>query len=144
MKSKYKISLLLLLTVQSLASYAQDFTYTIKGAIKGLNNDTLIFNYFDADGKNKTIKTPGRADQFSISGKASQPSLVFAEISQRRKEGNFTFFIDQGTIQVFGDAKEMGHIAVTGTAINDDYAKGNKITNEFYQRRNELFKQSQL
>ncbi len=144
MKNNFKIIGFLLLIFQSFAGFTQEFNFVIKGQIKGLKNDTLLLQYFDHATKgNKTLKVAGKEDQFSVSGKALKPSIVFASIDKRRKDGNFTFFIDKGLIQINGDSKAIEDVKVSGTEINDDFSRGNAVTHAFYQRRNQLYKLGQ-
>jgi len=101
---------------------ALGFNYEIKGEIKGLKNDTLFLNIRADENRYSLIKIPANNDRFDYEGSADGNYEVSASLSDRKK-GNFIFFLDKGTINIKGDVEEMFDATVTGTPINDDYAR---------------------
>lgn len=131
----------LLISSVSFLGFTQEFSYQIKGKIKGLKNDTLVCTTMDnLSGERKSFKIFANNDTFSFAGKAPAPALVFAQIANSRKDGNFTFFLDMGAISIQGNRNELEGTIATGTPINNDYSAGNKILYAYYNKRDSIFK----
>lgn len=113
---------------------AQTFTYEIKGEIKGLKNDTLIFAIDDDKGGQTLMQAIGNNDKFSIKGTANFPRSVFAQIGSERSRDYFSFFLDKGIITIKGDRNDLQHVKVSGTPINDEYTRAAKSMDVFYKR----------
>ena len=85
----------ILLFIFPMLGFAQkSFDYELKGEIKGLNNDTLIFSFVDKNGVEQKLLSPAKENKFSIKGKASENIPVYAQISKKRNLGSFVFFLE--------------------------------------------------
>lgn len=112
------------------------FTYTIKGHLQGMGNDTLFLSILSGEQKPASIMVPAKNDYFSYSGTATQPSFVWAQTTGKRgANGNFTFFIEEGNIIIDGNNEDLTHTKVAGTPNNDDYNYALGIMNGYYDRR---------
>lgn len=112
------------------------FTYTIKGHLQGLKNDTLYLSIMSGNQKRKRIVLPAKNDYFFYTGTATMPSIVWAQTTAKRGvNGNFTFFIEEGNIKIEGNNKDLTHTQVTGTPGNDDYNYTTSRMNDYYDRR---------
>jgi peroxiredoxin len=118
---------------------AQTFNYEVKGEIKGLKNDTLDLGIAQGE-KYADIKIVATNDKFDYKGTATGNYMVFARIPDKSRNGNFTFFLDKGTLTISGDVNAMEDVKVTGTPINDEYAAGTKLELAFYKQRDSIYK----
>lgn len=118
---------------------AQTFNYEVKGEIKGLKNDTLDLGIMQ-DEKYADIKIVAANDKFDYKGTATGNYMVFAQVSDKRRNGNFNFFLEQGIVTISGDVNAMDDVKATGTPINDEYAAGTKIELAFYKQRDSIYK----
>ncbi len=117
------------------------FNYTIKGQIKGMNNDTLFLSVFSENQKREMIIIPTKNDHFHYKGTASIPSFVWAQTTAGRStNGNFTFLIEKGDITINGNNKDLTHTIVNGTTGNDEYNYAMSKMNIYYDRRSVLQK----
>jgi len=112
------------------------FNYEIKGTIKGLASDTLFLSVMNSGTMApERISIAANNDQFVYKGKVSQPSIVWAQTtSKRSSNGNFTFFVEKGSIVVAGNNDDLTQTLVTGTKSNDEYAYVNKRMGIYYDQ----------
>jgi peroxiredoxin len=136
-----KIILASILIASVLPSFirAQSFNYEIKGEIKGLKSDTLEFGILQGE-KDTAIKVVAVNDKFYYKATANANYVVFAQVTNKRRNGDFTFFLDKGTLIISGDINAMDDVKVTGTPINDEYAAGTKTEFSFYKQRDSIYK----
>ncbi len=137
-----KFIVLFLLCFANSFIFAQStFNYEINGELKGLGNDSLYLSFINGEPKPEKVIIPTKNNSFSYKGTASKPVTVWAQTTAKRgTNGNFTFFIEEGKIIIAGDNKDLTHTSVTGTPGNNDYNYTNRITNNYYDRRNALNK----
>lgn len=118
---------------------AQAFNYEIKGEIKGLENDTLEMGIMEEAGMH-ALKVKASYDKFEYKGISTRPFTVFAQVLGKRKNGDFVFFLDKGTINISGDIKALDDTKVMGTPINDEYSAGTTKEFIFYKKRDSIYK----
>ena len=134
-------TILIALVLPSFAR-AQAFNYEIKGEIKGLENDTLELGIMN--GKNiSTVKIKAVSNKFDYKGTATGNFVVFAQVTSKRRNGDFVFFLDRGAINISGDINALDDTKVTGTPINDEYSAGTKKEFTFYKKRDSIYKAAQ-
>lgn len=128
---------ILLYSVAFVGFSQSPFNYEIKGEIKGLQNDTLYLNImFSNSKKSEQIKIAASNDKFSYKGQANIPAIVWAQTTAKRSDnGNFTFFIEDGKIEIEGNNEDLTHTKVTGTPANNDYNYTMSKMNNYYDRR---------
>jgi peroxiredoxin len=133
-----KFVLLISCMVFAWCSYSQSgpIQFQINGNIRGLNNDTVIItvNQYDAKGtrlKADTFSAAAKNDHFALEGALPGPRYVWASFGRNK---NFSFFIENGKININGDVTSPDNISVTGTAGNNDQTSSRRITNEMYGR----------
>ncbi|MDB5231560.1 MAG: resA 8 [Chitinophagaceae bacterium] len=111
--------------------------FQVKYNIRGMVNDSLVIfiNDYDQDGlrlKTDTIITsPGK----ELSVKANWRSkLVWAQLGGLRSRKSFSFFIENGKIDIKGDIDSLDNLSITGTPANNDQTASRRITNDIYNR----------
>jgi peroxiredoxin len=118
--------ILSLLTVCHLSSFAQkDFAYSINGNIKGLGDDSIVLfiRRITPSGllQIDTLATKSKGDRFMINSRnksINDAQIGFGGLNSRKR---VNLFIEQGTIEISGDAAFLDNISITGTPGNDDY-----------------------
>ena len=135
-----KIFLLSLAVFVSCLGHTQkNFAYEISGNIEGMKDDTLfLFINSGASQKNKgrtdTFLVPATNNKFYVTGRHPRLALVWAQIGRKRGAGSFTFFIEEGKIQIEGNAASVEKIKATGTPQNDKYTSAMSRMNSYYSQ----------
>jgi len=140
---KIGIAIILLIAAIPAVVKAQTFIYEIRGEIKGLKNDTMIFMVMTGE-KPLEIKVAAINDKFHYTGTTNGNYMVTGQIAGKRNAGDFNFFLDKGVLMVSGNTGSVEDVKVTGTPINDEYAAGTKQELEFYKKRDSIYKISKV
>jgi thiol-disulfide isomerase/thioredoxin len=127
MKTLLSITCLLCL---ALTSVAQTDSITIRGTLKGLNNNKVSISWTGGDSKNGYTTAQGKGDDFSARLPLQQvPAVARLSISWPKEEGlmsqmpvaPFNFFLLDNDISLKGDAKALWEIRLEGDLQNELY-----------------------
>lgn len=139
---RMRILLVILCSIFAMTAMGQaPFTYSIKGNIIGMGDDTLFLRVFSANQNLERVNIPAKNDYFLYTGTATMPLIVWGQTTAKKaSNGNFTFFIEEGNIIIDGNNKDLTHTKVTGTPGNDEYNYTMSRMNDYYDRRDILQK----
>lgn len=133
-------SLLLGCLVAPACAVAQ--SYTIKGNVQGLNNDSLVLvsRYYATGGEVvDTLFTKASNNQFTLTGQTKHPVIVYAAAGGLKSRKNFSFILEPGTIEIQGTLDSAESIRATGTPDNDAYTAHKQQENAVYAKIRALY-----
>ena len=123
------------LGLPGLSQEKNDKSFMVEGRIAGLKNDSIyifIRNARDQPARPDTIRLKGNLDQFSIKGNVDYPQLVWVAIGSIRARENFSFFLEEGKINIQGVRDSLENLRFTGTYNNDLYTAHKTREAELY------------
>lgn len=128
-----------LLSLPCFSQGSGEQSFTIKGHIKGLKNDSIILfiNNQDKDGNRKepdTIITTAKDDVFNIKGTTFAVRNVWAYAGGFKSRRSFSFYLEKGTTIIEGNVDSLSNLSFTGTPANNDQTRARKVTNDIYSR----------
>jgi peroxiredoxin len=119
-KVKFYVAAFIIIVILPLSVRAQKFDYEIKGKITGSVKDTLEMSYRDGE---KIVRTliPIENEKFHYKGSSNQNYYEHFILLNNRKLGEFSLFLDKGTIYVKANAEQLSKATISGSNINDEY-----------------------
>ncbi len=114
-------------------------SYTIKGNIRGLGNDSvviLISNYKQQDDKSTsdTIIMKSIDGKFSHTANIGSTKMAWMSVGGLNSRNGFSFYVEPGVISVEGHIDSLQQLAVTGTMANNEQRLTRSYTNDIYSR----------
>ncbi len=105
---------------------AQDTTYTLTVALKGLDTGSLVLFYRDGE-ERKQDTARSTTGVYSFSGKADEPKRAYLRIDGVRAP-SLSFYLENGKIAITGVKDSLSEATVSGTVTNDERAVFKKMT----------------
>ncbi|MBM3442201.1 MAG: AhpC/TSA family protein [Bacteroidetes bacterium] len=124
------------------ASAQQPFNFEIKGAIRGLGDDTLQLSLQDGAGSLQRFAILVKADSFQFRGHASYIDMAYLSMPGKRRMGDVSLFVEPGVIQVSADISDAARVRIGGTRANEEQTRLRSLEQPLYDQimslRNEL------
>jgi peroxiredoxin len=123
------------LALPVLAQEKPDWNFMVEGRIEGLGNDSVYIykrNTRDQNVRPDTLRIKANQDAFTINGRSVYPQLVWVAIGGFRSRENFSFFLEEGNININGRRDSLESLMISGTKNNDLYTAHKTRENDLY------------
>ncbi len=119
--------------IDKLEDLTKHYGFTIKGSIKGVEQGIVKLNLLLKDGQKKTLESEVKFGKFGFNGYVNE--VCMAQIVLPRSAGDFSFFMENNHIEIFGDKRDVEEVEIIGSPYHDRFKR---LINTCNQSRNPL------
>ena len=125
-------NMLLLLLLAPFTLFAQQKSFTIKGALKGMPDKTELVLKNEESGPDPVASGISMGENIEIKGNITEPGLY--QLSAKSGQQKLLIFLDQANMTIEGDFVSLQSAKISGSSTHDDFTTFNNTFNPLFAK----------